>query len=249
MVTYRTALVTGASSGIGEAIARELAARGSDLVLVARRTDRMQRLAGELSGRYGVRAGWITADLATEAGLATVEPELAEVDLLVHSAGAVTGGRYAELPVTGEEAELRLNVLAVLRLTGVALPGMVARRHGGVLAVSSVAGFQPLPGHATYAASKAFLTSFCESLAGELRGTGVHITALCPGFVRTDFVGEPPAALVLDPRAVARAGLAGVERGRPLVVPSLRWKALGGLGRHLPRPVLRAASRRLGAPG
>jgi short-subunit dehydrogenase len=158
--TFRTALVTGASSGIGEQIARVLADRGCALTLVARRTDRLTALAEEL--RVRVEVDWLAADLGTDEGLSLVERRLTAepVELLVNNAGIGTGGTFHELPVGGEVDEVRLNVLAPLRLTHAALPPMVAARHGGVLNVSSIAGNQPVPGFATYGATKAFLTAF-----------------------------------------------------------------------------------------
>jgi short-subunit dehydrogenase len=238
--------VTGASSGIGEALARELAARGSDVVLVARRRDLLDQLARELPGRYGVRVEVLAADLTDRTELRRVEERArGGIDLLVNNAGVVSSGRFAELDVDAEERQVQLNVVALLRLTHAALPRMIARRHGAVLNVSSVFGFQPLPGTATYAAGKAFVTSFSESLAGELHGSGVTVTALCPGFVRTAMVGADFPVLALEADDVARAALDATERGRPLVVPSLRWKAIRILARHAPRPALRATLRRL----
>lgn len=248
---YRTALVTGASSGIGAAFARELARRGSDLVVVARRTGRLEQLARELHAEYGIAVEVLTSDLADPAGLARVEDRAASgVDLLVNNAGIGTGGRFSELPVAGEERVVWVNVLAVLRLTAAALPAMLARRHGGILNVSSVAGFQALPGSATYAASKAFVTSFTEALAGETHGTGVHVTVVSPGFTRTAMSGEGnsvPGFLLLEPDRVARAALDSVERGGPMVIPGAQWKAIATGTRHLPRPLLRGLTRRLQA--
>jgi short-subunit dehydrogenase len=249
MVKYRTALVTGASSGIGAAFARELARRGSDLVVVARRTGRLEQLARELHAEYGIAVEVLAADLANPAGLAKVEARAAAgVDLLVNNAGIGTSGRFAELPVDGEERQIRINVLAVLRLTAAALPGMIARRHGGIVNVSSVAGFQSLPGSATYSASKAFVTSFSESLAGETHGSGVHVTVVSPGFTRTTMIGEGssvPGFLLLEADRVARAALDTVERGGPMVVPGPQWKAIAAGTRHMPRPLLRLLTRRL----
>lgn len=248
MVKYRTALVTGASSGIGAAFCRALAARGSDLVVVARRTGRLEQLARELGGEYGVAVEVLTADLASTDGVAVVAARAAAgIDLLVNNAGMATRGRFADLPVEAEVTEIGLNVLAVVRLTAAALPGMVARRHGGIVNVSSVAGFTALPGNATYAGSKAFVTSFSESLAGETRGTGVTVTVVAPGFTRTAMVGEGssvPGFLLLGADRVAVAALDAVERGGVLAVPGLRWKAIGVATRHLPRPVVRALTRR-----
>lgn len=252
MSSYRTALVTGASSGIGAAVARELAARGADLVLVARRADRLERLAGELTARHGVAVEVLAADLTDPEQLAQVEKRAAAgVELLVNNAGIGSAGRFASLPLPREDTEVRLNVLAVVRLTSAALPAMLARGHGGVLNVSSVAGFQPLPGGATYSASKAFVTTFSEAVAAEVGRRGVHVTALCPGFTHTEFhagpVGVPrlPGWLWLSAEQVARAGVDGVEAGRQVVVPGAVWKLAALLGRQLPRPVIRAVTGRV----
>ena len=249
MVKYRTALVTGASSGIGAAFARELAKRGSDLVVVARRTGRLEQLARELHAEYGIAVEVLAADLADPAGLARVEARAtAGVDLLVNNAGIGTSGRFADLSVDGEEREVKINVLAVVRLTAAALPGMLARRHGGILNVSSVAGFQALPGSATYSASKAFVTSFSESIAGETHGSGVHVTVVSPGFTRTTMIGEGtsvPGFLLLEAENVARTALDTVERGGALVVPGAQWKLIATGTRYVPRSLLRLLTRRL----
>ncbi|MDQ6798268.1 MAG: SDR family oxidoreductase, partial [Actinomycetota bacterium] len=186
---WRRALVTGASSGIGRAFAVHLAASGTDVVLVARRRDRLDDLATDLRADHGVDIEVLVADLTDEGGLAAVEARLgngsAPVDLLVNNAGFATSGRFAELPVEGEVAEIHLNVLAPVRLTRAALPGMVERGRGGVVNVSSIAALQPLPHWATYAASKAYLTSFSEAVHEEVGGHGVVVLALMPGFTHT----------------------------------------------------------------
>jgi len=190
---YGSALVTGASSGIGEQIARVLADRGCTLTLVARRADRLAALADDLGAK--VKVDCVTADLATDAGVELVEQRLqaAPVELLVNNAGVGSGGLFHELPADGEAAEVRLNVLALLRLTRAALPAMVAAGRGGILNISSMAGNQPLVGFATYAATKAFVTSFSESISYDLRGTGVHVTVCKPGYTDTEMnVGEVP---------------------------------------------------------
>src|SRR4051794_28537239 len=153
MTSYRSALVTGASSGIGREIARVLADRGADLTLVARRQERLEELAAELSARVAVTV--VAADLGSDDGVAAVERHLGEhpVELLVNNAGVGTGGTFHELPLVPELNEIRLNVLALVRLTHTCLPGMVAAGHGGVLNVSSMAGNQPLQGYATYGAT------------------------------------------------------------------------------------------------
>jgi len=253
MPGYRTALVTGASSGIGAEIARVLAGRGYALTLVARRADRLEELASELSGKVAVDV--VPADLVDDAGIAAVEQRLRDspVELLVNNAGVGTGGAFHTLPLGGELHEISLNVLALVRLTRVALPSMVEAGRGGVLNVSSLAGDQPLRGSATYAASKAYVTTFSESIAAELRGTGVHITVLKPGFTYTEMGGEEapdPSSFMgrhlwRQADRVARDAVDAVERGRLICVPGGQWKALNGLVQALPRPVVRLLSSRL----
>src|SRR4051812_24285871 len=190
MTRYASALVTGASSGIGEQIARVLADRGCRLTLVARRAERLARLADEL-GR-DVDVDCVAADLTTADGLDLVATRLSEqpVELLVNNAGVSTGGDFHELPVEAELAEIALNVVALTRLTHAALPAMVRAGRGGILNVSSIAGNQPLPGFVTYCSTKAFVTTFSEALAAEHRRTGVHVTLLKPGYVFTEMTGE-----------------------------------------------------------
>ena len=184
-------VVTGASSGIGEALARRIARDGRDLVLTARRIDLLERLGQELATAHGIRTTAIASDLARPDGPATLVSELErrdlEVDWLINNAGFGTVGRFDRLPVERELEEIRLNVKAPVDLTGRLLPGMVARGRGVVMNVASMAGFGPIPYNATYAATKAFLLSFSEALAVELSGTGVHVVCVCPGFTRTEF--------------------------------------------------------------
>ncbi|HEX8803779.1 MAG TPA: SDR family oxidoreductase, partial [Acidimicrobiales bacterium] len=187
----RTCLVTGASAGIGVEIARLLAQRGLGVTLVARRQERLRALADELTGAHGVRAEVVAADLADPGSRAAIAPTVAErgltVDVLVNNAGVGTMGPVHRSSAPREVAAVRLDVEAVVDLCTTLVPGMVERRRGAVLNVASTAAFQPLPGQATYAAAKAFVLSFSEALATELAGTGVTVTALCPGPVDTDF--------------------------------------------------------------
>jgi uncharacterized protein len=250
---YGSALVTGASSGIGAEIARVLASRGCALTLVARRADRLEHLAADLSAK--VRVDVVPADLADEAGVVTVEQRLREqpVELLVNNAGVGTGGTFHTLPIDAELHEISLNVVAVVRLTRAALPAMVDAGRGGILNVSSLAGDQPLRGGATYSASKAYVTTFSESVAAELRGTGVHVTVVKPGFTYTEMGGEEapdPESFLgrhlwLQADRVARDAVDAVEKGRLICVPGGQWKAVNGLVQALPRPVVRALSSRL----
>ncbi len=185
------ALVTGASSGIGEAYARRLAAEGLDVVLVARRADRLDALAGSLRAAHGVDVEVLVADLATDVGVATVVDRLSgdvsPVGLLVNNAGFGTTGRLAQLDPVREQEEIALNVGALVRLTQAVLPAMSARGSGAIVNVASIAGLTPVPGNATYSSTKAFVVAFTRSLAEEVRGTGVRVQVLCPGMTRTEF--------------------------------------------------------------
>jgi short-subunit dehydrogenase len=256
---YRSAMVTGASAGIGAEIASQLAASGCDLILVARRESLLAEVAGRLAGQHGVRAEVLAADLTAEAGLAAAAERLSgpghPVELLVNNAGFGVPGALAAAPFGPQEAQIRLNVLALARLTHAALPGMVEREFGGILNVASVAGYTMLPGSATYAATKAFVISFSQSLNAEVADQGVHVTALCPGFTRTDFHTEDPrrraglqGLLWLEAAPVARAGLAAVAAGRPVSVPGAVYKTVVPLTRLIPRRAFRAAVRAVGRP-
>ncbi len=260
----RTALITGASSGIGSEFARQLVARGADLVVVARRARRLEELAADLREAHAVEVEVLPADLTEHVGLRTVEDRLTDaarpVDILVNNAGFGTHGPFHELDPDREEAAIRLLVLAVSRLTHAALPGMLERGRGDIINVSSMAGFQPLPYNATYAAAKAFVTSFSQSLHEEVsgyrprlpasgrpaRGGGVHVLALCPGYVRTEFHdvagidrGVVPSAAWLQAPDVVSAALAALERGDALCVPGLGYKLLAASTHLAPRSVVR----------
>ena len=253
MTAYSRALVTGASSGIGETFARRLAERGTALVLVARREDRLKALAGELP----VPTEVLAADLGDPDDLRRVEARVAAtadpVDLLVNNAGFGTTGPFATLPVEREEEEIRVNVLAVVRLTRAALPGMVERKQGGVVNVSSLAAFQPDPGNATYGATKAFVLSFSEALAEELRTTGVTVQALCPGYTRTEFqttaeyeTSRIPKAVWQRPDQVVDASLDALDRGKAVCVPGAHNKVAAVGSGFLPRVVRRKLAGALG---
>jgi short-subunit dehydrogenase len=241
-----TALVTGASAGIGREFCRQLAARGHDLVVVARDAARLDALAHELGSAHGVRVEVLSADLTRDedvdrvAQRAATDPALA---MLVNNAGFGTVGSLAAAPPEQQEAMLRLHVLAPMRLTRAALPGMLGRRRGAIINVSSVAGFLYSPGNVNYCASKAYLTSFTEGLALELSGTGVAAQALCPGFTHTEFhdrMGPDgavrPRFMWLTAEEVVRASLRQIDRRGPVVcVPSLRYKLLVATLHVLPR--------------
>jgi short-subunit dehydrogenase len=249
MTTRPVALVTGASSGIGRAFALGLAQRGHDLVLVARDVERLTELAAELEGR-GAAAEVLGADLVDPVGLAGVEARLDDaarpVEMLVNNAGFATWGPLVELDPAGEEREIRLNVVALTRLTRAALPGLVARGHGGVLNVSSIAGYQPTPGNATYGATKAFVTSFTQAVHEELKGTGVRCMLLSPGFTRTEFQARAgidstgvPGVMWQSPEVVAAAALRAYERGRATCVPGAMNLTTAAFTQVMPHAVTR----------
>jgi uncharacterized protein len=228
--TKPVALVTGASSGIGAEFARALAARGDDVVVVARDSTRLDALAEGLEKEHGANVEILSADLTSKKGRAVVESRLESaepaVDLLVNNAGFGTYGKFAELPREGEAREIRLNVLAVAQLSHAALPGMIDRGRGGIINVSSLAGYQPTPLNATYGGTKAFVTSFSQALHEELRGTGVKVMVLCPGFTRTEFQeragldsGAVPSFLWQSPESVVGAALHAYDQGRAVCVP------------------------------
>jgi hypothetical protein len=249
--------VTGASSGIGEAMVRRLAGDGVATVIVARRADRLEALAEELSAAPGP-VDVLTADLAGDAGVDTVAAWLDDAerpfDLLVNNAGFGTSGLVAEIDPERMRDEVAVNVVALTRLTRAALPPMLERRRGWILNVSSVASFQPAPSMAVYAATKAYVTSFTEALHEELRGTGVRATALCPGLTRTEFRevsrgpeaaesdGGYPAMAWLSADEVAAEGLRDSARGRALSIPGVQYKALVTTSGFIPRGLMRRMS-------
>ncbi len=243
------ALVTGASAGIGAAFATRLARAGYDLVLVARSGDTLKRQAFALSDKFRVSVEALPADLIDPAQLKVVESYVAadeRLTLLVNNAGFGTMGRFHELDVDKEESEIRLNVLALVRLTRAALPGMVARADGAIINVSSMASFQAAPFNATYAATKAYINSFTESLYEELRGTNVRVQALCPGFTRTEFqqragidVTGVPSMAWMSADDVVEASLAALQRRDLICVPGMSNKIVSTLTSALPRSITR----------
>jgi short-subunit dehydrogenase len=234
--TWQRALVTGASSGIGEAFARQLGAAGTDLVVVARSVDALESLAAEVRARAGVEVEVLPADLADPAALAEVEQRVAAVerpvDLLVNNAGFGFQGAFGEIPVDDEEAEIRVNIVALVRLSHAAARRMPATGGGAILNVSSVAAFQPAPRSANYSATKAYVTSFSQSLHEELKPKGVTVTVLCPGLTRTEFQARGGYEIGVPERfwqgadEVARAGLEACAAGRAVEVPGWHNKAL-----------------------
>lgn len=252
-----TALVTGATAGIGASFARRLAQEHHDLVLVARGVDRLHSTAEQLRSAYDVTVELIAADLSTTAGCESVEKRLSDmdnpVDVLVNSAGIVLAGAFVERDVADSERLTRLNVLSVLRLTHAALRTMTARGRGDVINVSSVAGFTPGARAAVYSASKAWVTSFSESLHYQLAGTGVRVLALCPGFVHTEFHDSAgldmrgvPDWMWLDADQVVADGLHALRRGKAVCVPGTQYKAIVAGARHLPRRLVRRTAERTG---
>lgn len=246
-----TALVTGASSGIGADIARRLAERGHGVTLVARREDRLQALATELRDAHGVRAEVLGCDLADPAARDALPGRIAElgltVEILVNNAGYGSAGQFVTLDAAKETGMVRLNCEAVVALSQAFAPAMVERGRGAILVVASSAGFQPLPGQATYSASKAFALTFAEALHTELSGHGVAVTALCPGPVRTEFMevagaaelaSSAPGFAWVPAEECARQAVEGLARNKRVVVPGLAIKVVTMAGQHTPRSVL-----------
>ncbi len=255
-MTLDTALVTGASAGIGRELARSFAAEKSNLVLVARRRDRLEDLAAELRKQHGVEVRVMAADLgradAPQAIVDSLTREAVTPDVLVNNAGFGLLGPVAELDLDRQMEMIRVNVAALTHLTRLLLPGMIERHRGGILNVASTAGFQPGPFMAVYYATKAYVISFSEALADELAGTGVKVTCLCPGPTATEFAetARMGDALMfrlqtMTAQRVAEAGYRGFRRGKLLVVPG--WlNYLGSMGvRFAPRSMARAVARRM----
>jgi short-subunit dehydrogenase len=252
------ALITGASAGIGREFARLLAARGHNVVLVARRADRLEELAAELRDAHDVRAEAIPADLADDPARDELISEIDRlglaIDVLVNNAGFGIYRSFTGSDLDREYEQLSLLIGAVVHLNAVYLPRMVARRSGTVINVSSTSAFQPLPGNGTYAASKAFVLFHSEALSHEVKGTGVTVTAVCPGPVRTEFqeTSEPlfadrlPKFVWASPERVARDGLRAAERGKRTVIPGgFRVRAFFGPNRVLPVAVSLPVAGRL----
>ncbi len=228
----KTALITGASSGIGAEFARQLAARSYDLILVARRTERLEALAAELQGQHGITAEPLVADLATAEGVDMVAARLTELNtlaLLVNNAGFGISGTLARAEPQGQLDMLNVHVVAAMRLSHAALPGMIARGAGGIINVASLAAFMALPGEVNYCATKAYLVTFSQGLAAEVRRKGVRVQALCPGFTITEFHDAPdrpgagregyPRFLWGSSQAVVTDSLRALDRGQVICVP------------------------------
>jgi short-subunit dehydrogenase len=256
------ALITGGSSGIGVAFAEQLAEQGHDLILVARRRDRLQEIAQELERSKRVVVDILVADLTCEEDIARVEERIAacsKLEVLVNNAGFGTGGKFYEADVERQDQMHRLHVLATVRLTHAALRGMVERRKGGVINVSSVAAFWQAPGSVSYCATKCWMNSFTEGLAMELQSIGspVRMQALCPGYTLSEFHdvagvdrSKIPARLWMRAEDVVRVSLREFGRGATIVVPGWQYRSVVFFMTHLPRSWLRRIAvrqqRRLG---
>jgi short-subunit dehydrogenase len=246
-----TCLITGASSGIGEEFARQLAARGHGVFLVARREERLRGLAAELEREHGVRAEVLGCDLANERAVAALPAAITErgleVEVLVNNAGFSTVGDVHANP-DRQLGMVEVNVRALTALTCAFLPEMVRRGRGAVIQVASVAGFQPIPAQAVYAATKAYVRSFSEAVSAELKGTGVTMTALCPGPVATEFVETAgfkkskdemgPSLLWSTAEEVAKAAIDGADKGKRVVIPGVGNRLTALTGQYAPRTLL-----------
>jgi short-subunit dehydrogenase len=257
----RTALITGASAGIGQAFAEVFAANGFDLVVTARREDRLQALAGSLTGRYGVRVHVIRADLAEASACAALCDRLTAeglpIDALVNNAGFGVPGTLLKSDWPRHAEFLQVMLVAVVELTYRLLPSMLDRGYGRVVNVASLAGLLPgVAGHTLYAATKSFLIRFSESLSTEVADRGVHVTAVCPGFTMSEFhdvsgtrqiVSRMPSFMWMNADAVAEQGFAAVMAGRPVFVPGRVNSAIATLARVLPQRAVHAMNRRAGS--
>ena len=256
----RVALVTGASSGIGEAFAEALASRGTDLVVVARRLERLEALRDRLTDRHGIRVHVVQADLSRPGAVETICTAVdrlgLQVDILINNAGYGVSGRFIASAWPVHEAFLQVMVASVAELTHRMMPGMIERRFGRIINVASLAALLPAPaGHTLYAASKAFLVKFSEALALEGHPHNVRVTAICPGFTMSEFhdvvgtrasVSQMPSVMWLQATEVAARGLDAVESGRSVVVVGRFNATLAALARMLPQSIVSAVSRRVG---
>jgi short-subunit dehydrogenase len=248
-----TALITGGTSGIGAAFARALAARGDNLVLVARSADRLAEMATELKERYAVDVETLSADLSVRADVQRVadrvESPVQPLDLVINNAGFGVRAKLLDADVAAHDFAIDVMIRAVLVISGAAGRAMSARGRGTIINVSSTAGFVTM-GH--YSAIKAWVTAYSEGLSNELHGSGVHVMALCPGWVRTEFheradinTGAIPSPMWLDADRLVRDALADAAAGTVISIPSKRYQVLMTAARHLPRSVIRGVSRRL----
>jgi short-subunit dehydrogenase len=243
-----TALITGATAGIGKSFAIQLASKNHDLVLVARNQDRLNELASQLRSDFDVNVEVLVADLSDPKQLGEVSCRAAaeDIDLVVNNAGFGIKQIFIGGDLSAEQDLLDVLVGAVMRITHAALPGQVKRNRGGVINVSSVAGWLS---SGTYSAAKSWVTTFSEALATQLRGSNVHVMALCPGYTRTEFheraqmeTSTIPGWMWLDVDAVVAKALRDFAKAKPVSVPGLQYKALGIVAQYLPRPLVRTIS-------
>ena len=259
-MSRRTVLITGASAGIGEAFAEVFAAKGFDLVLTARRADRLEQVASRLRAQHGCRADAIVLDHAERTAVDRLCAELdargITVDALVNNAGYGIPGLYANVPWDAQAPMLQVMVVGLCELTRRLWPGMLERGYGRVINVASLAGLVPAPaGHTLYGATKAFLIKFSEALAHEGREHGVHVTALCPGFTLSEFhdvtgtrqqMNRLPRWLWMDAPTVARLGFEAVERGQAICVTGRINRTIALLVRVAPQAIVEAVGKRMG---
>ena len=244
-----TVLITGASSGIGLELARLFAADGSDLVLVARSEGKLRELAAGFTAKHGIKAQVLAADLGRPGSAGAIAETLAQqgvqVDVLVNNAGFGGRGQVAALGAVRQLEMIEVNVAALTALTALFLPGMLERGHGAVLNVASTAAFQPGPNQAVYCATKAYVLSFTEALAEEVRGSGVRVSCLAPGATSTQFAAQADMTHTrafklgaMDAAPVAQAGHDGLRQGKTLVIPGVRNRAMAFAVRLSPRPLV-----------
>ncbi len=256
------ALITGASSGLGAVFARQLAARGYNLVLIARREERLAALAAELQRQCPISAEILVADLARPADVERVESRIIEIenlDVLVNNAGFGTTGFFADVDLAKTMDMIQVHVTTSVRLCRAALPGMLARRRGALINVASVAAFTPVPGNATYAATKGYLVTFSQALHAEVAEAGVKVQALCPGFTYTEFHDRPelegfqrsqiPAFMWMSAEEVVAASLKALERNQTICIPGFKYRVMAAVARSplasLIQPVWRIMRKRL----
>ena len=255
-----TALITGASAGIGEALAREFAKNGHDLILVARSADKLKKLAVELGKAHSIRAIALPCDLGTTDAAEKLHAQASRrglvVDILINNAGVLHEGPFWETKLDAHQQLLQLNIGALIALTHLFVPGMIERKHGRILNLASTSAFQPIPYLSTYAASKAFVLSFSEALNIELKGKGVKVTALCPGFTETEMIAKTggksmnvPFVRNLTADEVAREGYAACAAGKSLYINGASNRAMIALSQLQPRWIQRRVTEMIAKKG
>jgi short-subunit dehydrogenase len=259
MINYKgkVSLVTGASSGIGKAYARELAAKGSHVIVVARSKNKLEALAKELSAKYGIKAYALACDLSKPGAASQLAEQIAalglNVSILINNAGFGTHGRFEEISSEREQEMISLNVSSLVGMTHQFLPYMQQQKDGIIVNVASLASFQPIPYMATYAATKAFVLSFTEAIWAENRHLGVRVLALCPGTTKTEFfdvIGttEMPGGINGTPESVVKAGFRGIEKGRSYIIDGTKNYWLAQSSRFLTRRYTAAMTERMTRP-